>query len=170
VRAIHRLRVPAATPAGGLSVRINLLEAGTAAIHGSPAMLTTLAVTVPERSFERPPMVQAVDAAISPAVTLLGYDLAPGGAGLTLYWRAEALMDRSYAAFVHVLGPDGGLVAQADRVPGGGARPTTGWLPGEVIADVYDLPVAGAAALRVGLYDPATGERLGTVDLPIAGE
>jgi hypothetical protein len=76
-------------------------------------------------------------------------------------------MYNNYTAFVHVLGPDGDLLAQADRVPAEGARPTTGWLPGEVIADAYDLPLAGAAALRVGLYDAATGERLGMVALPL---
>jgi hypothetical protein len=65
------------------------------------------------------------------------------------------------------LGPDGAVLAQADRVPAGGARPTTGWLPGEVVADAYPLPLAAAAGLRVGLYDPATGERLGVVELPL---
>jgi hypothetical protein len=167
VRAIHRLRVPATAEAGALRVQLSLLTADSGERVAGPVAVASLTVSVPPRTFERPAMSQTVDAAIGEPVTLLGYDLAPAGAGVTLYWRAKALMDRSYSAFVHVLGPEGELLAQADRVPAGGARPTTGWLPGEIVADAYALPLAGAAALRAGLYDPDTLVRLGAVDLPL---
>ena len=50
-------------------------------------------------------------------------------------------------------------------MPAAGARPTTGWLPGEIIRDIHTLTVApdappGRYALEVGMYDPASGERL----------
>jgi hypothetical protein len=85
--------------------------------------------------------------------------------GLTLYWRALTEMTSSYSVFTHVLGPDGQIVAQQDNVPVNGTYPTTLWLPGEVIADDYqlslqdDLP-AGEYPIEVGFYDPDSGLRL----------
>ena len=60
-------------------------------------------------------------------------------------------------------------MAQSDSVPAAGQRPTTGWLPGETIADAHtlalppDLP-AGSYQLIAGLYDPLTGGRLPLMD------
>ena len=44
-------------------------------------------------------------------------------------------------------------------------RPTTGWLPGEVLEDPYRIPVPsdappGAYQIEIGMYDPDTLERL----------
>ena len=52
-----------------------------------------------------------------------------------------------------------------DSEPGDGAYPTTGWLPGEYLADTHTVAVASEAPpgiyrLAIGLYDPVTGERL----------
>ena len=61
------------------------------------------------------------------------------------------------------------LVAQSDSVPAVGQRPTTGWLPDEIIVDAHrlslpeDLPV-GHYVLIAGLYNPLTGQRLATLD------
>jgi hypothetical protein len=107
-------------------------------------------------------MQETLNASLGAHVMLLGYDQAPGG-DLTLYWQAGALLETSYKVFVHVLGPGDALLAQSDSVPAEGTRPTTGWLPGEVIADTHRLPLAGAARLAVGLYDEASGQRLGRV-------
>jgi hypothetical protein len=81
-------------------------------------------------------------------------------------------MDVSYTAFVHLLDPVGKVIGQVDHVPGDGAFPTTGWLPGEVIADEYRLttPVppggseAGPLRLEAGLYDAQTAQRLAIVN------
>jgi hypothetical protein len=57
-----------------------------------------------------------------------------------------------------------------DSVPQEGGYPTIWWLPGEVVADrlTLDLPVDAPQGaeyrLIVGLYDPATGERLPVAD------
>jgi len=108
-----------------------------------------------------------------PIVRLLGYDL--GGSGsvggtvaVTLYWEALEPAPVSYKVFTHLISPAGRVAAQRDDFPVGGERPTTSWRPGEVIVDRYDIALKpdvppGVYPLRVGLYDPATGERLGPV-------
>ena len=59
-------------------------------------------------------------------------------------------------------------MAQEDRTPVGGFRPTSAWQPGEVIRDNYGfaLPSAlplGHYQLIVGLYSPTSMERLAVV-------
>ncbi len=83
----------------------------------------------------------------------------PGGVlHLTLYWQAKAQMEKSYTVFTHLLDTGGHIRAQQDSVPVHGARPTTGWFPGEVIRDDYELIVEADAPpgdyiIEVGLYD-----------------
>jgi hypothetical protein len=74
-------------------------------------------------------------------------------------------MDTSYKVFVHLYDKDGQIVAQRDRLPGLDVRPTTDWEEGEVLADRYTVQLEadvapGVYQLAVGMYDPATGERL----------
>lgn len=115
------------------------------------------------------------DVTLGGAIVLVGYDLAPGPARageplrLTLHWRALARPDRSYTVFVHVLDAQGRLVAQRDSPPRGGVAPTDLWLPGDSLADEYvvDLPAGlpyGRYSLKVGLYNPVSGQRLPAVD------
>jgi hypothetical protein len=78
--------------------------------------------------------------------------------GLVLYWQALAEMDVPYTVFVHLLGPDGRLVAGHDSEPAGGARPTTSWVPGEYLADAHEFVIPagldpGEYVLEVGMYD-----------------
>ncbi len=159
VRSVQRLRVPADAPAGPASLQLSLLPDA-----GSLATITILNLRVPARSFVLPVMAHTLNANVGSGVRLLGYDLDPQG--ITLYWQALAGMDSSYSVFVHALDASGAIVSQVDGLPLQGTRPTTGWLPGEVLADRYDLALGGAAALEVGLYDPATRQRLGTVTIP----
>ncbi|GAB4476811.1 MAG: hypothetical protein Kow00124_19330 [Anaerolineae bacterium] len=90
---------------------------------------------------------------------------------LTLYWRSEAPVMERYKVFVHLVGeevnPASGtsIWGQQDQEPRGGLTPTTGWLPGQVIADEYLIPVqndapAGMYRLQVGLYLPLEQRRL----------
>ena len=101
-----------------------------------------------------------VGAAIGPMA------LAPGGGvRVTLGWVALQPLQKDYVVFVQLLDMDGRLRAQRDSPPVGGYRPTMTWAPGEPIEDHLgvalpaDLP-PGDYTLILGMYDPATGERL----------
>jgi hypothetical protein len=73
-----------------------------------------------------------------------------------------------YTAFVHMLGPDGQLVAQHDKQPFNGFYPTSRWLPNQPVADefVLQLPATlapGRYTLYTGLYNLVSGDRLTAV-------
>jgi hypothetical protein len=84
---------------------------------------------------------------------------------LTLHWTAIGSSEGDYSVFVHLLGPDGTLVAQQDNPPLGGTHPTFMWEAGERVDDPYELTVPldafpGPYTLTAGMYDWRTGERL----------
>jgi hypothetical protein len=73
---------------------------------------------------------------------------------LNVAWMGPEPPARDYSVFVHLLDAEGNILAQADQhAPVYGWRPTSGWLPGEIVRDVYALEqVEGGASLRYGLY------------------
>ncbi|MDP2728371.1 MAG: hypothetical protein Q8P59_12615, partial [Dehalococcoidia bacterium] len=91
---------------------------------------------------------------------------------IALYWEAIAPTSQRYKVFVHLLGPDATLWGQHDSEPAGGSSSTTDWRPGEAVADNHGLPIAlgtppgesGQYEIEVGMYDPATGQRLPVFD------
>jgi hypothetical protein len=105
-------------------------------------------------------------------IELLGYGLQVGdgelGTGdfeLTLYWRAKAVVENDYTVFVHLVDQEGKLWGQGDGVPMRGMYPTSAWLPGQLVEDRHVVQVdrtvpLGSYRVLVGLYDPATLERL----------
>jgi hypothetical protein len=116
-----------------------------------------------------------VNARLGDAVRLVGYRLAeqrvsPGDALLlTLYWQAERPVEGDYVAFAQLQGPDGQVVAHREGPPARGERPTDGWVLGNLVEDPYELVLPpdvpyGDHALSVGMYDPATLERLPAFD------
>ena len=128
-----------------------------------------------ERSYEIPPMGHVLRANLGDQVELLGYDLEestvqPGQVvSCTLYWRGLQEMGRSYTVFTHLVGPDGETWGQWDNAPQRGQSPTTRWVPGEVVADPYEIPLSeeaqeGSLMLRVGMYDLTTMTRLPVLD------
>jgi uncharacterized membrane protein len=134
-------------------------------------------VTVRGRPHDRtPPQPQhATDVTFGQTGRLIGYNLAPPADGfrpgatipLTLYWQAAAATERPYTVFVHLVDAAGAIHGYGDGEPGGGRLPTTSWLAGEYLTDVHQINVAagapaGAYRLRIGLYDPTTGQRLVT--------
>jgi len=128
-----------------------------------PVSLSPLTVTAPPRTFTPPPVDIAINTRLGDIATLVGVTLSPGHPlTVTLVWRAEAETHTSYHVFLHLIGPDSALVAQADGIPAGWTRPTTGWLPGEYVTDVRvltppaDAP-AGEYVLFAGLYVPGGG-------------
>ena len=167
-------RLPRTLASGTFSLTMDLLPSS-----GSPVLealsLGTVTVEPVARRFERPAIGHPLEVNLGHRVALLGYDLdlgefrSGGLLHLTLYWQALAPMETDYTAFVHLLGPEGQVVAQEDRPPGGGDYPTTLWLPPEVVVDAYALPLPtslpeGAYRLEVGLYRVETGERLEVLD------
>jgi mannosyltransferase len=106
-------------------------------------------------------------------IALLGYSLlndrlaAGDVAQITLFWRADQTPSRRYKVFLHVLDQGSHIVGQRDAEPGGGARLTTLWAPGEVVVDHYGVPIhpatpPGQYRVEVGMYDLQTGQRMVT--------
>jgi hypothetical protein len=93
------------------------------------------------------------------AAELIGYQLNEHDSDLTLitYWRAGDQVVAPLQMFVHVLGPDGSIVAQQDRLD----VPAYGWRAGDVFVQVHRLDrPAQAKSIALGLYQPDTGQRL----------
>jgi hypothetical protein len=111
------------------------------------------------------------EAVFQGGLALAGYDLSastlsPGETlDVTLYWDAAGPLPVDYTVFVHLVDPDGQIVAQGDSPPRVGRYPTTAWGANERVPDSHtlalpaDLP-PGAYTLVVGLYDPLSGARL----------
>jgi 4-amino-4-deoxy-L-arabinose transferase-like glycosyltransferase len=109
-------------------------------------------------------------------ITLEGYDisypqpLAPGDTiRLTLYWRGQTPIPANYKVFNQMYAADGKMQAQRDGYPVCDGRETWRWDPGELITDVYDIPVAadaddGLYPLYTGFYQEETGDRLPVLD------
>ena len=100
-------------------------------------------------------------------IRLNGYGLqvSPAALELTVNWQALRNIPTSYKVFVHVIDPaTNAVVAQDDSVPRHWTRPTDTWQPNEVIADTITVPLSevppGKYQIYIGMYDPATGERL----------
>lgn len=98
-------------------------------------------------------------------IMLLGFALEPKDStkNLKLFWFTVTAPTHDYAAFVHLFGSQGNLVAQIDH-PSMGGRMTSQWKPDEIVVDEYELDAqllsAGTCNVQVGLYRPETGERL----------
>ncbi len=173
-------RIPASAPDGRYRLIAGLFRADDKVVlrtaHGADHLsLGTLAVQGRPHDLTVPQPQHLADASFGDVARLVGYDLAsvettPGGAlDFTLHWQALTSTDRAYTVFVHLLDEAGTLKGYGDSEPGGGAYPTTGWLPGEYLTDRHTMTLApdapaGTYRVAVGLYDPATGERLKTPD------
>jgi hypothetical protein len=162
------LRLSAGTTGGSYLWRASL-AAGEEEDH--TWVVGSLRVAEPERRYIAPPLDVTLNTGLGNVATLLGAtlsppDLVPGGAlAISLVWRAEHETETSYRVFLHLLGPNGEVVSQSDGEPAGWTRPTTGWLPGEVIVDERELALplelpGGDYTLAAGLYEPHDGSRL----------
>jgi|GEM_PF-6561418 len=84
---------------------------------------------------------------------------------VSLYWQALKQTSNSYKVFLHLVAPNGAIVAQVDSLPMNGSFPTVDWLAGEFVRDVYELTIPedceqGLFHLVGGMYDELTQRRL----------
>jgi hypothetical protein len=78
-------------------------------------------------------------------------------------------VDDDLTVFVHLYGPDGQLINQADGYPLSGMSPFWLWPAGQTLLDqrILDLPdesPPGVYQVGVGLYNPVNGNRLPVYD------
>jgi hypothetical protein len=88
---------------------------------------------------------------------------------LFLYWRALGPIPDDYTVFVHLLDQNGTLVAGYDKEPRRGNAPTSTWTLEEQVVDAVQLPLpagipTGRYRLELGLYNAASGQRVGVRD------
>jgi 4-amino-4-deoxy-L-arabinose transferase-like glycosyltransferase len=187
IRAQYTYYVPLDARASERTLSLGLLDATGKALSAFTS-LGELRINASTRGFIAP-NISRLNTLVPPSgtlsnvVALYGYETLPvavtntrnappmvlSGPGqnfrLTLHWRVLQRMKTSYTVFVQVRRDGGPIVAQRDAIPVNGARPTTTWVPGEYIADVYELGVRSDAPradyfIEVGMYDARTGQRL----------
>ncbi len=177
------LPIPSSTSSGLYTLRTgvyDLLSLSRSAVAGSsadslpvastrilpPAELLPFASTAPVASWRDGIHVAHFQL---PSEASLGRNLS-----IALLWRAEATPQQDYTVFLHLTDPTGTVVAQSDGYPSGGAAPTGAWRPGELIADVLDIPLPAGLApgtrlqARLGLYTLPTLQRLAVTGVATA--
>ncbi len=113
-------------------------------------------------------------------IQLLAYDVSdttiqPGQQfSVTIYWKADAAVPMNFQVYVHLIGSDGQLYAQSDKL-NPADFPTSRWPTTEYVRDEHQLvfvrpdPPPGEYHLVAGLWNAATGERLEPVTVDSAG-
>lgn len=107
-------------------------------------------------------------------INLIGADIHPQRAKagesfeVTLYWKAARPQEINFQSFVHIIGPDGMLVTQSDKL-NPGDFPTRQWPTDKYVLDHYELDIPanlapGRYALTAGLWVAAEGWRLPILD------
>ena len=181
VRGQYRFRIPIDVPAGQYALA--LAPGGERAYRSvwpwdsGRVILNALTVRPADsdRTFEIPEMAHALGINLGDRVELLGIDLgsetvrAGETVSCTLYWRSLQVMSQNYTVFNHLVAEDGQTWGQWDNQPQRGMAPTTRWVPGQVVADPYQIPIspeapAGPLELQVGMYDLMTMARLPVYD------
>ncbi|MCB9078788.1 MAG: glycosyltransferase family 39 protein [Anaerolineaceae bacterium] len=176
LRSQHEVIVPPTLSAGQYNLLIGLHEGQQ--LIGEPFSLGMVEVVTPPHEFDLPSAATPPDGpaqlTVAPdhTVSLAGYSdtLSESTLDLQLFWQTNAPLTGRYKVFAQLLDASNRLVAQSDSIPAAGQRPTTGWLPGEMIADTHhlslppDLPADQPYRLIAGLYDPASGQRLSLTD------
>ncbi len=164
VRWVARLAIPAAASPGAYTLKVRLRDRADGRAVGDAATIGEIRVSGPPRVFTPPEVGLTVGARFDVYAELYGANVEPTAVAagepirVTLFWHAAEEMPKSYTVFVHLIDAENRIWAQQDSIPQGGARPTTGWLPGEYIADTYTLQVKpdtppGEYWIEVGLYD-----------------
>ena len=137
--------------------RVSLLTCAAA------VALLTLSNSCSRKEADGPPVA-------TPSLTL-SHDKVPIGSPVKLTYKfvvaPDAKFDADYWVFVHVLDPTGEQLWTDDHLPTPG---TSTWKPGQTIeytrtVFVPNYPYIGEAAVRIGLYNRTTSNRL-TLNAP----
>lgn len=158
----HLLTVPSDIPTDSYQLRLIVTAKDGAVVMSDlkgnsiddilvgPIQIDQEVVVVKEATFP-------ITATFSDDISLEGFDLDETVSGdnllISLYWKATAPLSKDYTVFVHLLSPEGELVAQHDSPP---PSPTSSWIPGTQVIDMHrlTLPVEPTHyEIRVGLYD-----------------
>lgn len=112
--------------------------------------------------------IQVVGATVTPATARPGDNVT-----VSLTWRAERPIDRSYQTFVQLIGK-AGSAGGVDRAPGNGLAATARWVSGTTVADQFHISLApntpaGLYEVRTGFYERASGDRLAVTAGPDRG-
>jgi hypothetical protein len=164
---MYRVPLSPTLPTGPYSVRLTQDDAGETA----PLTVGSIVVQPEPCTLASRPDADGLNAHFGDGLTLTEVALQQDGdlLDLTLYWHAAYRPETDYKVFVHVYDPATGIpVAQHDGMPRNWIYPTSNWWPGEVVSDpiaisLQDVP-AGRYYIGIGVYDPASGERLPLVD------
>ncbi len=93
-----------------------------------------------------------------------------GALHIRLDWAVSPPYAHDHTVFVHLIGPDGPVIAQADGYPLRGLAPFWLWEEPRAVHDARvivwpdDAPTA-AYMIKVGVYNPANGERARAYDM-----
>jgi hypothetical protein len=184
VESVHEFVLPEEMPAGKAYFEVGLYQAKDAdasaggveriaiveqANQGTDDMVTLGGLIIGEISPAEPEPSSTVGAVFRDTVQLTDMqvikDTASSQAEVVLDWRALDRPTRDYTAFVHLIDEEQAIVARYDQPPGGSGNPTHLWAPNEVVRASFPLQLPAGVELddlmlRIGLYDPLTGERL----------
>ena len=163
----HTLAVPPTAAPGPYGVEVSFYDPDSLELLGGAVTVGHVVVGQPDSAAAQPPVLAQFGDGI--ALTQAQVPTEGWQAGATqavdLTWLAETPTRGRYTVFVHFIGPAGTPIAQGDQEPWQGNYPTDAWLQGVPASDQYhlalpaDLP-SGQYTLVVGLYDPATQQRL----------
>jgi 4-amino-4-deoxy-L-arabinose transferase-like glycosyltransferase len=166
----YDFRLPIDVPAGKYDLQFKVIDRAT----GQPLTvraveLTPVTVAARPRNFTSPTTAYPLDVKFDEMAKLVGADIHRSGLAITvtLYWQAATITTTNFTAFVQLIRADDQVQQQIDNWQIAFDAPTSTWLPGQVIADQYVFEVSSSApspdaAIGVGLYNAATGERLPT--------
>ncbi len=158
-----------------LAIRVNTVNPNTGEITGDHARLPDL--KIPRPTVQLPAEAALTRITFGDELELVGYrlDALPSASQplrLTLWWRGLKPASQNWTGFFHLTpAVDGAtLVGQSDHTLTGGAYPPTIWEAGELVEEQIEISAnslaAGRYALWVGLYSPATFERVAITESP----
>lgn len=103
------------------------------------------------------------------SIHLLGIEHDSATQAITLYWQTDTPISQDYSIFLHLLNAENALIGQLDGTPYQNLYSTSAWRPGQVIEDtrLYGTVLDSGSPvdrIAVGIYNPATGQRLPATD------